>query len=211
MSDIVLSLTSFALASAVFTLAPGLDTATVLRTSTISGVRSGFGAALGITSGLLIWGLCAAFGLTALLAASTLAYTAVKWAGAIYLFTVGIRLLVTPRISAASSGNAGSTRMTPIQGFRQGLLTNLLNPKVGIFFITFLPQFIPHDVNIVGFSMVLALVQAGMTLLWLTLLVLMTVPLGVFLSRPSVVRMFDRAAGCVFMAFGLKLAFDRKI
>jgi len=211
MSPIVLSLTSFVLAAGVFTLVPGLDTAFVLRTSTVSGTRTGFCAALGITLGLFVWGLCAAFGLTALLAASKLGFLAVKWIGALYLFTIGVRLLVQPRHSAQpEEGEKRINRQTGMQCFRQGLLTNLLNPKVGIFFITFLPQFIPHEANVVTFSLLLAGIQVLLTLTWFSLLIMMTAPLGAFLSRPRTVKILDRITGCVFVAFGLKLALERQ-
>jgi len=211
MSPIILSLTSFVLAAGVFTLVPGLDTAFVLRTSTVSGVRTGFCAALGITLGLFVWGLGAAFGLTALLAASTIGFLIVKWAGALYLFTIGLRLLVRPR-SAAQVVEAGAraNRQSGAQCFRQGLLTNLLNPKVGIFFITFLPQFIPHEANVVTFSLLLAGIQVLLTLSWFSLLIVMTAPLGAFLSRPAIVKTLDRATGGIFVAFGLKLALERQ-
>jgi len=210
MSPILLSLTSFVLAAGVFTLVPGLDTAFVLRTATVSGMRAGFCAALGITIGLFIWGGGAAFGLTALLAASALGFTIVKWAGACYLFLMGMKLLFQSRTARLENGAVRPARMSGWHSFRQGLLTNLLNPKVGIFFITFLPQFIPHDVNVVRFSLLLALIQVLLTLSWFSLLILMTAPLGAFLSRPRVVRSLDRATGGVFMAFGLKLALERQ-
>lgn len=211
MSPVILSLTSFVLAAGVFTLVPGLDTAFVLRSATVSGPRTGFCADLGITLGLLVWGVSAAFGLTALLAASKIGFTVVKWAGAIYLFSVGIRLLLQPRAHLASSENGVRlTRLTGVQSFRQGLTTNLLNPKVGIFFITFLPQFIPHGVNFVAFSLLLAGIQVALTLSWFSLLIMMTVPLGAFLARPSTVAVLDRVTGGIFMAFGLKLALERQ-
>lgn len=211
MSPILLSLTSFVLAAGVFTLVPGLDTAFVLRTSTLSGPRSGFGAALGITLGLFVWGICAAFGLTALLAASKMGFLIVKWVGALYLFTIGIRLLLQPRTALRDEeGGSNPNRQSALSCFRQGLLTNLLNPKVGIFFITFLPQFIPHDVNVVTFSLLLAGIQVLLTLSWFSLLIMMTVPLGAFLSRPRIVKILDRATGMIFVAFGLKLAFERQ-
>ncbi|GBQ92583.1 LysE family translocator [Asaia krungthepensis] len=221
MSPVFLSLTSFVLAAGVFTLVPGLDTAFVLRSATTSGPRAGFSAAFGITLGLFIWGASAAFGLTALLAASKLAFTIVKWAGALYLFNVGIRLLLKPRTRLAPdsggvsaddglSGRRIAAQIGAFPSFRQGLVTNLLNPKVGIFFITFLPQFIPHGVNFVAFSLLLAAIQVMLTLSWFSLLIMMTVPLSAFLSRPRTVRMLDRLTGGVFMAFGLRLALERQ-
>ncbi|HEY3948430.1 LysE family translocator [Phenylobacterium sp.] len=244
MADILLPLLAFAAAAAVLTITPGADTAMVLRTSTADGPRAGVATALGICLGLLVWGVGAAFGLTALLAASALAFTALKWTGAAYLVYLGVRLLLRPRSAMAAGGAVAenptggldhgdfglnqskiinvidSKRLERVAGgkplrtfpqpalsaFRRGLLTNLLNPKVGVFYISFLPQFIPHGVNVAAFSLLLAGVHVALSLAWLGLLVALTVPLARLLSRPGVVRGLDRLTACVFLGFGLKLA-----
>ncbi|MFW7268645.1 LysE family translocator [Gluconacetobacter sp. Hr-1-5] len=206
MQTITMSLAAFTASAAIFTMSPGLDTATVLRTSTTSGTRSGLGASLGITGGLLVWGIGAAFGLTALLAASTLAFNIVKWAGAAYLFYLGAGMLLRPRTGFSGETTSAARKLSPAAGFRQGFMSNILNPKVGIFYITFLPQFIPHGVNVILFSLLLAGLQAVMSMSWLSLLVALTVPFSHILSRPAVVRRLDRLTGCIFMGFGLKLA-----
>jgi threonine/homoserine/homoserine lactone efflux protein len=199
----------FIAASGLLTITPGVDTAMVLRTSTSAGPRGGAWAAIGICLGLLVWGTSAAFGLTALLAASELAFTIVKWAGASYLVYLGVKLLLWPRASLGTTGRlAGSA--TVIGGtegcFHRGLLSNVLNPKVGVFYVTFLPQFIPHGVNVAAFSLLLAGIHVVLTLVWFSLLIALTVPLGRFLLKPKVVRNLDRVTGCVFVGFGLKLA-----
>jgi threonine/homoserine/homoserine lactone efflux protein len=157
--------------------------------------------------------MSAAFGLTALLAASELAFNIVKWAGAAYLVYLGIKLLMKPRNSisadrasfestAKSRGNYGA--------FYRGFLSNILNPKVGVFYVTFLPQFIPHGMNVAGFSLLLASIHVLITLVWFSFLIALTVPLGRFLSRPRVVRNMDRLTGCVFVGFGVKLAVAKR-
>lgn len=199
----------YIVAAGVLTVTPGVDTVMVLRTSTADGPRGGFAASLGICLGLLMWGVCAAFGLTALLAASVLAFTIVKWAGAAYLLYLGIKLLLKPRTSLATNKveaggvGTGSGRGT---AFQRGFLSNILNPKVGIFYLTFLPQFIPHGVNIAAFSLLLAGIHVLITSAWFSLLIALTVPLGRFLSKPRVVRSMDQLTGCVFVGFGLRLA-----
>jgi threonine/homoserine/homoserine lactone efflux protein len=199
----------FIAAAGLLTITPGMDTAMVLRTSTSCGPRDGAAASIGICLGLLIWGVGAAFGLTALLAASALAFDILKWVGAAYLVYLGLKLLVKPRSSstldrnqseeAAKSGKNSSA-------FYRGFLSNMLNPKVGVFYITFLPQFIPHGVNAAGFSLLLAGIHVLITTAWFALLIALTVPLGRFLSKPGVVRNLDRLTGCVFVGFGVKLA-----
>jgi threonine/homoserine/homoserine lactone efflux protein len=187
MSPILLPLLAFTAAAGLLTITPGADTAMVLRASAADGPRAGVAAALGICLGLLVWGIGAAFGLTALLAASVLAFTVLKWLGAAYLVYLGVRLLLRPR-STMAPGAAAPGRAGGLGAFRRGLLTNLLNP------------------NVAAFSLLLAGVHVVLSLVWLCLLVAMTVPLARVLARPAVVRGLDRLTGCVFVGFGLRLA-----
>lgn len=209
MSPFWISLLTFTLAAALFVVTPGLDTVMTLRTAASEGRKAGLGAVCGICAGLSVWGIGAAFGLTALLRTSADAFLLVKCAGAAYLAWLGIGLLLHPRTDLLAS-----KRKTPFPmpekdpfwaSFRHGILTDLLNPKVGVFVITFFPQFIPPHANAVAFSLLLAGIQAFLTLLWLGLLVFLTVPLGKFLSTPKVVRCLDRMTGVVFIGFGAKL------
>ena len=201
----------FIAAASILTITPGVDTAMVLRTSAAEGPRSGGAASLGICLGLLAWGTGAAFGLTALLAASAPAFTLVKWAGAAYLLYLGAKLILKPRTSfAAASTAAAVTKKGSRDAFHRGFLTNMLNPKVGVFYVTFLPQFIPHGVNVAAFSLLLAGIHVLLTLLWFSLLIALTVPLGRFLAEPRVVRNLDRLTGCVFVGFGVKLALAKR-
>ncbi|MGA9071228.1 MAG: LysE family translocator [Terracidiphilus sp.] len=202
----------FILASGLLTITPGVDTVMVLRTSTSDGPRGGALASLGICLGLLVWGMSAAFGLTALLAASELAFTVVKWAGAAYLIYLGARLLLKPRayLAAAQAEGSATVNRGSRSLFQRGFLSNILNPKVGVFYVTFLPQFIPHGVNVAAFSLLLACIHVLLTLTWFSLLIALTLPLGRFLSKPRVVRNLDRVTGCVFVGFGLKLAVAKR-
>jgi threonine/homoserine/homoserine lactone efflux protein len=164
----------FIAAAGLLTITPGVDTAMVLRTSTSCGPRDGTAASVGICLGLLVWGMSAAFGLTALLAASTLAFNILKWAGAAYLVYLGLKLLIKPRASLVSDRTqfdppAKSKRNKG--AFYRGFLSNILNPKVGVFYVTFLPQFIPQNVNIAGFSLMLACIHVVITLAWFSLLI----------------------------------------
>jgi threonine/homoserine/homoserine lactone efflux protein len=203
----------FIVAAGLLTITPGADTAMVLRTSTSCGPRDGVAASVGICLGLLVWGMSSAFGLTALLAASERAFNIVKWMGAAYLVYLGIKLLARPRTSmsvdTASSGRP-ATGSRNKGAFYRGFLSNILNPKVGVFYVTFLPQFIPHGINVAGFSLLLAGIHVLITMAWFALLIALTVPLGRFLTQPRVVRNLDRLTGCVFVGFGLKLAVAKR-
>jgi threonine/homoserine/homoserine lactone efflux protein len=209
MHEVLLPLLAFLAAAGVLTITPGVDTAMVLRSSTSHGPRAGAAAGLGICGGLFVWGAGAAFGLTALLAASAVAFTVVKWAGAAYLVYLGVKLLAKPRaaLNAAPPALGAADRKGGVSdALRRGFLTNMLNPKVGVFYVTFLPQFIPHGANVAGFSLLLALLHVLLTLAWFSLLIALTVPLGRFLAKPRVVKALDRLTGGVFLAFGAKLA-----
>jgi threonine/homoserine/homoserine lactone efflux protein len=200
------SLLAFVAAASLVTIAPGLDTALVLRAAAADGRRSGGWAAVGVGAGCLIWGGAVALGLTALLAASTAAYTALRWAGAAYLLYLGVRLLLAPR-SAMQIEAAPSAVGHP---FRRGLFTNLLNPKVGVFYVSFLPQFVPVGVNSPAWCFLLASIHVILGLAWFALLIGAIGQARRWLARPGVVKALDRVTGCVFVGFGLNLALSRR-
>jgi threonine/homoserine/homoserine lactone efflux protein len=200
------SLLAFLLAASILTVTPGVDTAMVLRTAAVGGPRPAGFAALGIALGCLVWGAAVSMGLGALLAASELAYAILKWTGAAYLLWLGIGLIVRPRRAIAAGGEAGGDGR---QALRRGLLTNLLNPKVGVFYVTFLPQFVPAGASVAAFSFLLAGVHVVLGLAWFAVLIAATVPLGRVLARPHVVTAMDRLTGGIFVAFGLRLALVR--
>jgi RhtB (resistance to homoserine/threonine) family protein len=194
----------FTAAAGVLTVTPGLDTLLVLRTAIAEGPRRALLAGLGICAGCLVWGLVVALGLGALFAVSTIAYNVLRYAGAAYLLWLGVQLLRKPRmqfdVAATDARRSGSA------GFARGLLTNLLNPKVGIFYVSFLPQFVPAGVDVVAFTTLLAAIHASEGLLWFALLIFATQPLKRWLTRPNAVQALDRTTGGIFVLFGLRLA-----
>jgi threonine/homoserine/homoserine lactone efflux protein len=203
------ALLAFGLAAGLLTVTPGLDTALVLRTAATGCPRRAFAAAVGIGTGCMIWGLAAACGAGALLTASTLAYAVLQGAGAAYLLWLGIGLILRPR-QAFEAGASVPAAGGLLEAFRRGLLTNLLNPKVGIFYISFLPQFVPTGAQPASFGALLAGLHVVMGLIWAGLLIAATVPLSGLLRRPAVVMALDRITGGVFIAFGLRLVLDRR-
>lgn len=188
------ALVAFAIAAGILTLTPGLDTALVLRTSAVEGARRALMAGLGICAGCLVWGAAAAG----------------------YLCYLGVRMLWRSRGAlpaapdAAPMQAARASDTSALGWFLRGCLTNVLNPKVGVFYITFLPQFIPQGADVLRFSLLLALLHAAMGVLWFVLLVAATRPLARWLARPAVARGLDRLTGGVFIAFGVKLALERR-
>ncbi len=196
-------LLAFIAAASLLTVTPGVDTAIVLRTAALEGRRQAALAGAGICLGCLAWGVAVSLGLGALLQASELAYTVVKFTGAAYLIWLGSRLLFRPRASfdtgTGTSGGHG-------QAFWRGLLTNLLNPKIGVFYVTFLPQFVPLGADVAGYSFFLACLHVLLTLAWFAVLIAATIPLGKLLRRPALTRALDRVTGGVLVAFGVRLA-----
>ncbi len=140
---VVESLIAFTLAASILTVTPGVDTALVLRTVAVGGARPAAFATLGIGLGCLVWGALVSLGLGALLAASAIAFTVLKYAGAAYLLWLGVRLLLRPRQTIAMAGDADFHGKEALIALRRGFLKNMLNPKVGVFYISPLPQFVP--------------------------------------------------------------------
>jgi threonine/homoserine/homoserine lactone efflux protein len=201
------SLAAFVVAAGLLTVTPGLDTALILRTSTVEGPRKAVLAMLGISGGLLVWGAAVAVGLTALLTASQIAFTILKWVGAAYLVWLGVTLLLRPRQRFDPSPAAPDVRGG--NWFWRGLLNNLLNPKIGVFYVSFLPQFIPTGVPAGPYTFLLAVIHVVLGLIWLGTLIIATRPLNRVLRRPRVIKTLDRLTGCVFVGFGVKLAAQR--
>jgi threonine/homoserine/homoserine lactone efflux protein len=203
------ALIAFVFAAGLLTITPGLDTAIVLRASALEGRKAGVAAAAGIMLGLMVWGAAAAVGLTALLAASNLAYTVLKWIGAAYLTVLGLSMLIRPKAEVAPLETAGAGIRGAGRWLRRGLFTNLLNPKVGVFYVAFLPQFTPAGVPAGPFIAALVAIHIAEGALWFAALIAATQPLGRLLRGPEMARRMNRLTGAVFIGFGAKLALSR--
>lgn len=206
------ALWSFVLVVGLLTLTPGLDTALILRTAALGRRRRAWGVVLGIQTGTLLWGVLTSLGVTALLTASQLAYDAVRLTGAGYLLWLGARMLWNTRRPsaaepAADENRAGTDRADSLRaGWRQGAVTNLLNPKVGVFYVAVLPQFIPPTAPHLATGVLLTSVHVLLGLAWSTVLVAFAQALRGRLQRPAARRLLDRITGTVILGFGLRLA-----
>lgn len=198
---ILASLAAFTLAALLVTITPGIDTALVLHTAASRGAQAAWRAALGIALGCLVWGLLAAAGLSALLLASSTLFGVIKLAGAAYLVWLGIGLLRAPRAGFDDTPPSGG-RST----FRKGLLTNLLNPKVGLFYVAFLPQFLPAGAAPFVMVSAMALIHAALGLIWFGALIAATVRIDRLIRRPGVLLWLDRITGALFVGLGIRLA-----
>jgi threonine/homoserine/homoserine lactone efflux protein len=199
----------FVAAGVLLNLTPGQDTMFIIGRSLAGGSRAGVAAACGICMGSVGHTLAAAFGLSLLLASSAVAFTFVKLLGAAYLIYLGTKLLLSKaaRYTAAPAAAAPDTR----SAFVQGMLTNLLNPKVALFFLAFLPQFIDPRSGartLAFFALGATFVSTG--LIWCLILALAAGRLqAFFLRNPNARALIDRAVGALFVALGARLAWSR--
>jgi RhtB (resistance to homoserine/threonine) family protein len=191
---------------AVVVVVPGPDMALVLQNGLTRGRRAAVETAVGINAGLLVWAVAAALGIAALLHASAPAFTLLKLAGAAYLVWLGLRALVDAWRGSAEH-RAPRRRTSP---FRQGLLSNLLNPKIALVFTTLIPQFVDPDAPAVPQTLLLASIFICMGLVWLTSYALLVARVAVLLKRSVVRRALNALTGTVLTALGVRLALERR-
>ena len=201
-------LAGYLLACLLLVVTPGPDMAFVLGQTLAGGARRGWAATAGVYTGVGVHIGLAAAGVAALVAANPALFTALRVAGAAYLVWLGVQAIRAAIRGGGADHEAGAAPSLAA-AFRQGFVTNLLNPKVGVFYVTFLPQFVPQGANVAAFTFFLVGVHVALTIVWFAGLILATAPLGRFLRRPAVVRTMDRVVGVVFIGFGLKLAASR--
>ncbi|WP_040809505.1 LysE family translocator [Nocardia concava] len=207
----MLSLTEILTLAGVIVLgsmSPGPDFLIVLRNSVVSGRRAGIACSSGIAAGVFVWALVTAIGVAGLLAASAEAYTVVKLVGAIYLAFIGIRaLLAARRGDYRPDPDAAANRRGVLVAFRQGLLTNLLNPKCAVFFIALVPQFLPAHPSALG-TLELAVVCTVANLCWFITLSVGVGMLRKVFTRSRVRRALDAAMGTFMVGLGLRIAME---
>jgi threonine/homoserine/homoserine lactone efflux protein len=203
------SLLAFVAVSAVVICTPGQDTALTIRNTLAGGRRSGVATAGGVALGQTVWTVAASAGVVALLSASEPVFRALKLAGAAYLVYLGVQSLwaaVTRRTHEPKL--RGQAPLAPRRALRQGVLSNLGNPKMAVFFASLLPQFAPDGSASFVALLALGLLFCGMTFAWLTLYAAAVARLGRLLTGP-VRRALDAVTGAVLVALGLRLATER--
>jgi len=191
---------------------PGPDTALTIRNTLLGGRPAGIATALGVVSGQAVWALATSVGLVALLLASEPAFAAVRIAGAAYLIYLGLQALVA---AFRSSGNgrvvAGPRRHLPTRtAVRQGLISNLGNPKMAAFFPSLLPQFVPAGEPTFLPLLLLGLVFCSLTFVWLSAYAVVVARAGDLLQRPRIRRAMEALTGAVLVALGLRLATEQR-
>lgn len=198
------ALVTFILAASLLVVLPGPDSLLVVRSIMLKGRRAAVTTTAGVLSGLAVWVAAAALGLAALLHASHVGYTALRIVGAVYLVTLGVQALRSAQRPAALVDRDRGPGVLGV-GYRAGLVTNLLNPKIGVFFVTFLPGFVPAGAPVGPTSLLLGAVFVAEGALYFTVLILLAERLTGVLRRPAVRRRMDRLAGVVLIGFGARL------
>ena len=203
-----MDLAGFVAVATLVVITPGPDMTLVARNTFAGGRLSGLATSVGTCSGLLVHATAAALGLSAVLLASSQAFTVVKVAGAVYLIVLGIRTIV-----AAGRGvtvREGVKAADPWTAYRQGVLTNVLNPKVAVFFLSLLPQFVDPGPGFTWRLLLLSGLFIAMGLVWLTAYTLGLHAVSAFVARPPVRRVVDTLTGGVLVALGVRLALQRR-
>ena len=202
----LVSVGTFTIAANLIVLLPGPDTLVVVRNL----IRGGRGAAIrtvfGVLSGLVVWVFAAALGLSAVLSASHDAYLALRIVGAAYLIWLGVQ-------SLRSRGNpaeepAASRRRLLGTGFPAGIASDLLNPKVGVFFVTFLPGFVPHGYSVGWMSLLLGGIFLVLTAIYFAILIAASGPVTRWITDVRIRRRMDRITGLILIGFGARLAIE---
>jgi threonine/homoserine/homoserine lactone efflux protein len=198
------ALAAFAGLCAILAITPGPDTFLVLRYS-MKSVRSGLAAASGVSVGSLLWAALVGLGVAALLEQSAEAFRVVKIAGGLYLVCLGIRAFRDGRTSTTAPRGGAPLAVTarPRSGFLAGVLSCLLNPKVGLFFLAIVPQFLPATGSVVGSAMILGAIDSVVSMLYLGSLSFTAAKAVAWLNRPRVAQALERISAAILTLLGL--------
>nr|WP_147608233.1 LysE family translocator [Kurthia massiliensis] len=195
---------TFLLMTLFVVMSPGIDTALITKRTIRNGSKDGFQVALGITVGSGIHTLAATLGLSALLMQSALAFGILKWIGALYLIYLGVKSLL-----AKPAAPATTTSLSTKHAFLEGFLSNVLNPKVIVFFLTFLPQFITSTAHATRDFLAMGATYAVLSLCWFFFYVICLHYIREWLLSPRVQLWMERLTGVVLIGFGIKLLFTK--
>lgn len=207
-------LITYSIIVGLLTLTPGADTMLVLRNVFSSGKRAGIVTTVGICSGLLIYAVISSLGISVILTKSVMLYQTLKLLGAIYLVYLGVQSLLPITKSNNKQINLESTykkfKRTDERAFFEGLLSNLFNPKIAVFYLTFLPQFINPQNNIFIQSFLLTGIHVVMGLLWLSFLSVFIGSIRFIYTSSKIQHLLEAISGTVMIIFGILLLLERK-
>lgn len=200
--------------SVVVIITPGQDTALTIRNSMVGGRIGGFATALGVSFGQLLWALAASIGLVAILASMESLFLTIKFFGAAYLIFLGVQSLIAainPNTGQYQSvTEASSSRLSARSAFTHGVVSNLGNPKMAVFFASLLPQFVPDGAPVFYTMVILGLLFCFMTFFWLGFYSILISNTGQTLRKPRVQKLLNSIAGVTLIGLGLRIAFSEK-
>ncbi|PWW38887.1 MULTISPECIES: LysE family translocator [Paenibacillus] len=199
MNDIL----AFSILLIFIVMAPGVDFVLITKRTLTDGKKDGFKIALGLISGALVHTMVAALGLSIILMKSAVAFEVIKYAGAAYLIYMGLSSFIKRK----SDLNQDEPDNLKRSAFVQGLVSNALNPKVAIFFLTFLPQFLTPDLNASVQFLIMGSFYAVLSILWFSTIVFLLSYVRKWLMSPKVQSIIDKTTGMVLIAFGLNMIF----
>ena len=198
----------FMIACILLIILPGPDTAVVTKNTLVSNRTAGTKTFLGVCAGLLIHTIACVAGLSALIVKSAIAFTILKYIGAVYLCYLGVKTFLAMRVKKV---DVAEVEVTPKGStyFNQGFITNVTNPKVAVFFLTFLPQFLKTDANPFWAFLCMGAIYAVLTFIWFVIYVLLLDKIRSFMNRPATQVVVESLTGIVLIGFGIKLALEK--
>ena len=214
MMDLInVQILTFVTVTLVLTITPGVDTIIVIRNVLRGGKVDGYYTAVGICSGLFVHASLSALGISVILAHSATLFGYFKTAGALYLIWLGLITIYGAlrhnQPILVSERSEKNIKLHPLRSFREGLLSNVLNPKPALFYLAFFPQFIGQNDPVFLKSMLLASIQFAIGVCWLVILSQVISRLKSLIEKPVIKRALDGISGSILMILGLKLGFDK--
>ena len=204
------NLISFAILAGLLTMLPGIDTAQVLRAVATGGKKSAYATLFGIMGGVWFWGVAAALGVSAVLLASKIAYTAIRWIGAIYLIYLGVKMIVDSRkITHETIQAKVEDKKTSWKLFSRAFIITLTNPKNGAFYVAILPTFLPKNLPAGFGGLLLATIHNGLCLIWFSMMIFGASFAKESLKNPKIQKRIERISGIALIGFGLKVALEK--
>ncbi|EDL62778.1 LysE family translocator [Bacillus sp. SG-1] len=199
----------FVIMSAMLILLPGPDTAIVTKNTLAGGSTKGIQTLLGTICALLIHTLAAVAGLSAIIVKSAVLFSFFKYAGALYLVYLGVKSILSLRKSSLTEELSQDNKYKNKSYFKQGFLTNILNPKVAVFFLTFLPQFVNTGSEPLVPFLLMGITYAVLTAGWFLLYIFLINQISTFMKKPNTTKVIEALTGTVLIGFGIKLAFEK--
>lgn len=203
------SIPLFIIACVLLIILPGPDTAIVTKNTVVAGRKGGMQTMLGSCVGLSIHTIAAVAGLSAIIVKSALAFTVLKYVGAAYLCYLGVRTLMNMRAKKTDVDEEVLVEAKGSSYFKQGFITNITNPKVAVFFLTFLPQFLAPSADAFWSFLVMGIIYTVLTFAWFFFYVVLLDKVRNFMKRPSTQASIEAITGVVLIGFGIKLAFEK--